>query len=145
MITVRLIRAEDEPAWRTLWRNYLEFYGAELPEVVFKTSFARLIDPTASDYNGLLAMSTATPIGLAHYIFHRHGWQIEDVCYLQDLYVDPQHRRGGVAKRLLDAVYDRADAVGCGNVYWLTQTFNTVARRLYDRVGVATPFVRYRR
>ena len=31
------------------------------------------------------------------------------------------------------------------NVYWLTQEFNATARRLYDRVGRATPFIKYRR
>ena len=31
------------------------------------------------------------------------------------------------------------------NVYWLTQTSNATARRLYDRVGTATPFIKYRR
>ncbi len=31
------------------------------------------------------------------------------------------------------------------SVYWFTQDFNATARRLYDRIGVATPFIRYNR
>lgn len=145
VIIVRPICAEDEPEWRSLWRNYLNFYHTELPDSVYCVSFARLIDPAVLNYQGLFATEGATPVGLAHYIFHRHGWQVEDVCYLQDLYVAPSHRGAGAARSLFDAVYDRADAAGCRNVYWLTQTFNNVARRLYDRVGVATPFIKYRR
>ena len=34
---------------------------------------------------------------------------------------------------------------GCPSVYWLTQEFNEVGRRLYDRVANVTPFIVYRR
>jgi GNAT superfamily N-acetyltransferase len=84
-------------------------------------------------------------VGLAHYIFHRHGWQIADVTYLQDLYVTPDTRGTGAGRALIEAVYAAADTAGRPNVYWLTQEFNTTARRLYDRIGTATPFIKYKR
>jgi hypothetical protein len=31
------------------------------------------------------------------------------------------------------------------SVYWMTQEFNTKARRLYDRIGKVTPFIKYSR
>ena len=150
MIEVRAIRPEDEAAWRRLWRAYLDFYETELPEAVYATSFARLIDPEVRDYHGLLALGGGElgggePVGLVHYIFHRHGWQVEDVCYLQDLYVAPEARGAGAGRRLIEAVYAAADAAGRPNVYWLTQTFNAPARRLYDRLATVTPFIKYRR
>ena len=145
MIEVRRIRREDEADWRVMWRDYLDFYQTALPEEVYRTSFARLIDPGVADYLGLLATADGAPAGLAHGILHRHGWRIEPVCYLQDLYVAPGQRGAGVGARLIEGVYALADAAGCGDVYWLTQTFNATARRLYDRIGVETPFVKYRR
>ena len=135
--TVRPIASSDEAAWRGLWRGYLDFYGTELPEEVYAASFARLIDPAVTDYHGLLAFVGETAAGLAHYIFHRHGWQIEDVTYLQDLYVAPEARGTGAGRALIEAVYAAADAAGRPNVYWLTEDGNTAARRLYDRVGTA--------
>jgi hypothetical protein len=42
-------------------------------------------------------------------------------------------------------VYTSADALGADEVYWLTQEFNATARRLYDQVAKATPFIKYRR
>jgi hypothetical protein len=90
MIRIREIRPEDEVAWRGLWRDYLDFYATELPEAVYATSFARLVDPEVHDYKGFLAVEGAAPTGLAHHIFHRHGWQAADVCFLQDLYVAPK-------------------------------------------------------
>jgi GNAT superfamily N-acetyltransferase len=145
MLAVRPLRREDEPAWRGLWRDYLAFYETELPEAVYAMSFARLVDPAVEDYHGLLALRGEEPVGLAHYIFHRHGWRIEDVCYLQDLYVSAQHRGSGAGRALMEAVFAAADAAGRSDVYWMTQSFNADARRLYDRIGVETPFVKYRR
>ncbi len=70
---------------------------------------------------------------------------MENTCYLQDLYADPDVRGRGVGRALIEAVYDAADAAGVPTVYWLTQDFNTTARRLYDRIGVKTPFIKYNR
>jgi GNAT superfamily N-acetyltransferase len=143
MTTIRPIEPGDEPYWRLLWRDYLDFYETELPPMVYATSFARLTDPSQRDYNGLLALHDDAPVGLAHYIFHRHGWHIADVCYLQDLYVAPDARGANVGRRLIEAVYVEADAAGAADVYWLTQEFNVTARHLYDRIGRVTPFVKY--
>jgi GNAT superfamily N-acetyltransferase len=142
---VRPIGPGDEAAWRRLWKGYLDFYETELPEEVYATSFARLTDPAVEDYHGLLALADGAPVGLAHFIFHRHGWQVADVCYLQDLYVAPQARGTGAGRTLIEAVYAAADAAGRPVVYWLTQDFNTTARRLYDRLATVTAFVKYRR
>ena len=143
MTRIRPIEAGDEPVWRLLWRDYLAFYETELPEVVYATSFARLTDPAVRDYRGLLAFVEGAPVGLVHFIFHRHGWHVADVCYLQDLYVAPEARGSGSGRALIEAVYAEADAEGAAGVYWLTQEFNVTARRLYDRIGHATPFVKY--
>ena len=79
------------------------------------------------------------------YLFHRHCWKIENVCYLQDLYADPSARGMGVGRALIEAVYEQADAAGAPSVYWMTQEFNHTARQLYDRIGQLTPFIKYQR
>lgn len=145
MTQVRPIEAGDEPGWRDLWRAYLAFYETVLPEEVYATTFARLLDPEVTDYFGFVALLEDRPVGLAHCILHRHGWQIEPICYLQDLFVAPATRGTGSGRALIEAVYAAADARGARGVYWLTQDFNATARRLYDRIGTVTPFVKYRR
>jgi GNAT superfamily N-acetyltransferase len=145
MTLVRPLEPSDTLEWRRLWRDYLEFYATELPEAIYEASFARLTDPAVADYHGLLALRDNRPVGLAHCIFHRHGWRIEEVCYLQDLYVAPEARGAGVGRALVEAVYAAADAAGRPEVYWLTDASNAEARRLYDRVGQVTPFIKYRR
>lgn len=142
---IRPIAPADEPAWRALWTAYLEFYETTVPEAVYRTTFARLLSADHPDQNGFLAVRGTTPVGLVHYIYHPHNWRIEKVCYLQDLYANPEVRGQGVGRKLIEAVYAQADADGCPAVYWMTQDFNAQARKLYDRIGVLTPFIKYNR
>ncbi|ABV93624.1 putative acetyltransferase [Dinoroseobacter shibae DFL 12 = DSM 16493] len=142
-LCIRAITPDDAPAWRALWRAYLAFYETELPPEVYATSFDRLCDPEVTDYQGALAVRGDTPVGLVHYIYHRHGWQVAPVCYLQDLFTAPAARGLGVGRALIAHVYAAADADGAAGVYWLTQAHNTQARRLYDRVARETPFIKY--
>jgi GNAT superfamily N-acetyltransferase len=142
-VVIRPIRADDEAHWRRLWTGYLEFYESSVPEEVYATYFSRLMGNDPQDFNGFLALLDDKPIGLVHYLFHRHGWKIENTCYLQDLFVDPQVRRSGAGKVLIEAVYQAAQAAGVTSVYWNTQDFNDTARRLYDKVATLTPFLKY--
>ena len=144
-ITIRALTPNDRPGWAALWRAYLEFYETSVGEEVYDTTFVRLCDPQHADQNALLALAGQRPVGLVHYIYHPHNWRVEKVCYLQDLYADPSVRGTGVGRKLIEAVYAAADADGCPSVYWLTQDFNTTARRLYDRIGQLTTFIKYAR
>ncbi len=142
-IEIRPLRPEDAAEWRRLWTGYLEFYKTAVPEEVYATTFSRLLGDDPQDFNGFLALVGGRPMGLVHFLFHRHCWKIENVCYLQDLYVDPQARGTGLGRKLIEAVYAAADANGTPAVYWLTQDFNTTGRQLYDRIAQVTPFIRY--
>ena len=142
---VRPLTEADEAHWRALWRAYLAFYETELPEEVYATYFGRLLGNDPQDFHGLVAEVDGTPVGLVHYLFHRHGWKVENVCYLQDLYAVPEMRGRGIGRALIEAVYSAADAAGAPGVYWLTQDFNAEARKLYDRIGTVTPFIKYAR
>lgn len=144
-IVIRPLRASDEAEWRRLWTGYLDYYETTVSDAVYDMTFARLVGNDPQDFNGLLAEVDGRPMGLTHYLFHRHCWKVENVCYLQDLYVDPAARGTGLGRRLMEAVYRDADKNGTPAVYWLTQDFNAMGRRLYDRIGKVTPFIRYNR
>ncbi|MCV2868620.1 GNAT family N-acetyltransferase [Defluviimonas sp. WL0002] len=144
-LIIRAIEPSDEPDWRRLWQAYLAFYETELPEKVFQTTFARLTSGAPGEYLGLLAVQAGKPVGLAHFLFHRTCWSVADTCYLQDLFADPEVRGTGVGRALIEAVYAAADRHGASSVYWMTQEYNQTARRLYDRIGVKTPFIEYNR
>jgi GNAT superfamily N-acetyltransferase len=144
-LTIRPIGPDDKADWRRLWMAYLEFYETSVPKEVYETSFRRLLGDDPQDYHGLIADLNGKAVGLVHFLFHRHMWKIENTCYLQDLYADPEVRGQGIGRALIEAVYDAADKAGAPSVYWLTQEFNYTGRMLYDRVGKKTSFIRYNR
>ena len=144
-LVIRPVAPADEADWRRLWHGYLTYYETELPEEVYASTFARILSNAPGEYRGLLAELDGRPIGLTHFLFHRTCWSVRDTCYLQDLFADPNVRGTGVGRALIESVYAAADAHGAGSVYWMTQDFNHTARRLYDRIGVKTPFIEYNR
>ncbi|UWQ45850.1 GNAT family N-acetyltransferase [Leisingera aquaemixtae] len=143
LVTIRPIEQSDRESWDWLWTGYLTFYKATLPARVYDNSFARLLSADAREYRGLIAELNGEAIGIAHYLLHRDMWSVEDTCYLQDLFVDPQARGAGVGRALIGEVAKRAEAEGASVLYWHTQEFNHTARRLYDQVAALTPFVKY--
>jgi GNAT superfamily N-acetyltransferase len=78
-------------------------------------------------------------------VLHRSTWLIGDTCYLQDLFVVPDARGKGIARKLVEAVYAAADAAGAEQVYWLTHHSNRDGRRLYDRLAKNAGFILYER
>ncbi len=144
-LLIRPLEAGDEADWRRLWTLYLEYYESSVTEAVYQTTWQRLLSGEPNEYQGLMAFSNGRAVGLTHYLFHRHCWRVENVCYLQDLVVDTDMRGKSIGRALIEAVYTAADAAGSPQVYWTTQHFNETGRRLYDRVGELTPFIKYER
>ena len=128
-----------------LYRHYLKFYETKVTDEIFKKTFERLTNSERKNQNALVAQKDNKLIGLAHFIYHPHNWKMEDVCYLQDLFVKERFRGLGVAYSLINTIYSEADKHKTPTVYWLTQDFNISARKLYDRVGAKTAFIRYNR
>jgi GNAT superfamily N-acetyltransferase len=82
-------------------------------------------------------------VGLAHYLFHRSTTRLTDVCYLQDLFTVPAMRGLGIARQLIETVYDLARAAGATRVYWQTQETNRAARVLYEKLAKHNGFIVY--
>ena len=142
---IRPLAKADYDEWRALWISYLEFYETSLTAEVIDENFNRFIDNDQTRQNALVAESTDELVGLVHYIFHLDTWAIQEICYLQDLFVIPRNRGKKIGQLLIEGVYKRADKYGAPSVYWLTQEFNVPARKLYDRMADLTPFIHYER
>ena len=143
--SIRAAKPADREAWEPLWAGYLEFYNADLPRAVTDATWSRFHD-TREPMQCLVAEDTdGALIGFTHIVFHRGTWAIGDFCYLEDLFVAPVARNRGVARALIEAVYELADERGAERVYWLTHETNTTARVLYDKVARNRGFIQYQR
>ena len=144
-VQLRALGESDFEDWKVMWGMYLDFYETQLPEDIYTTTFERLLAKDITSQNAIVAVLGDRMVGLVHFIFHPHNWKIEDVCYLQDLYVLDSARGRGVGRLLIESVYEEADKRGTPTVYWLTQDFNKTARLLYDKIANVTPFIKYNR
>lgn len=134
-ILIRPIKQQDKSRWLELFKAYIEFYKSKLSDAQYELTWQRI----NSDFNmhGLLAEVDGHIVGLAHYIFRPDTWEIEDFCYLEDLYVDPQARKVGIGRALIKAVEEIAVAKGSKRLYWTTAPDNSVARSLYEKLAVS--------
>ena len=85
----------------------------------------------------LLARVGHVPAGSA--VSSEYGTTDPGDCALYGMWVDPDHRRAGVATALVDAVVARARAAGKRRVVLHVVADNSAASKLYERRGfVAT-------
>ncbi len=145
-IRIRALAVNDKAAWLPLFRDYITFYKAVVADDIIEATWQRMIDGVANFHIGLVAVGDDDrPVGIAHILFHPSTWSKTNYCYLEDLFVEPTLRAGGIGRALIDAVYREADLRGCSRTYWMTQEFNYRARGLYDQMASKTPFVQYSR
>lgn len=145
MVAVRPVVASDREAWLKLFRDYIAFYKASVPEEVIAQTWRRLLNQE-DNMMALIAVEDAgRAIGIAALVFHRSTWSATWYCYLEDLFVAPEARGLGVGRALIEATYAEADRRGADRTYWATQEANATARKLYDRIGKLSEFVQYRR
>ena len=132
----------DEAAWKSLWRGYCDFYGTTLPEAVTARTWARILDPD-SGVLCIVAEVDGQVCGFANCVIHENTWEMQPVCYLEDLFVLPSARGRGVGKALIDWLRNAMRAEGWARLYWTTREDNAQARSLYDQFTKADGFVRY--
>ena len=141
---IRMAKTEDELRWRELWAGYVKFYRGEVADDVTAKTWKRILDP-ASNIDALVAEKDGQVIGICNYVFHDHTWSKQQICYLQDLFVDPVARGGGAAKKLILACEEKAKEKNAFRIYWQTQEYNAAARSLYDTIVPRSSFIVYRK
>ena len=132
-INVRQLSSADVRLLAPLFGAYLDFY--RVPR-----------HPAAEDtfLDERLASSHSTALGafdgtvLAGFVLCHHTWsslRLAPVWVLHDLFVQPSHRRHGIARALLHAVQEKAAAAGACEVVLSTAHENRSAQALYENEG----------
>lgn len=143
MTTIAPITADDHDEWRALWDGYLSFYETDLDDETTAATFERLVDDGSGIHGAIARDETGASVGIVHWLTHPATWATTDYCYLEDLFVAPGLRGGGVGRALIEHVRTWAQDHGSAKVYWLTAESNTTARVLYDRVASRSGMIHY--
>jgi len=83
----------------------------------------------------VLAYLDNEPAGFAVFFHNFSTFLSRPGLYLEDLYVDPEHRGKGVGKALLLYLVNLARERGCGHTQWIVLDWNEPAIGFYKKLG----------
>ncbi len=86
-------------------------------------------------YEAILAERDGRALGFALYFYSFSTFKARPTLYLEDLFVVPAERRGGIGSRLLTRLAEIALERKCGRMEWSVLDWNTPARDLYFKLG----------
>jgi len=119
-----------------LFKEYQVFYGVKNIDnhknKLFFSKFAK------SNDNGILHIYRLNKevIGFTTIYKGFSSTRAEDVAILNDLYIQPKHRKNGYAKELINNALKTAKEMGLSRLQWLTSEDNVKAQHLYNNLGV---------
>ena len=136
-LIVRAARQADLSAIQGLTADFRDHLGRPTPtDAELGHSVDRLLQDPEAEF--LLALSEKRAIGVVQLRYRFSLWTGRPDCWLEDLYVDPEHRRQGVGRSLAEAAIRDARARGCLRVELDVEEENHGARRLYQGLGFST-------
>lgn len=142
-ITIRPVQPKDRARWEDMFQRYAEFYKTSIPDSGFDGVWNWIFDPANDFWCDVAEDSEGRLIGFTQYQLMHRSLGASMVCYLSDLYVDPNVRGTGAGRAMIDHVRRFAKEHSLPGVRWLTQDFNYPARTLYDSYARKTDFILY--
>lgn len=149
-VAISVVREDDLPDLLPLMRGYCDFYEvASSDDALMALSRALIASPDldgvqliaragpgSGDAFSAHTTEDASPLGFATIYW---TWSTTDgpgrLAVMNDLFVVPEARGGGVAEALIEACRERAKQHGAVALQWETALDNERAKRVYDRVG----------
>jgi GNAT superfamily N-acetyltransferase len=133
-VEIRPARTEEVEEMLPLIRAYCQFYETEPDDDGLRKMFETLIsDPSQGAV--FLARDGGTAVGFATLDWKWSSLKAARIGYLEDLFVDPEARGGGIADALIRACAERCRELDMPALQWLTAPDNRRAQRVYDRTG----------
>ena len=119
-----------------LMRAYCDFYEvAPSDERLLAMSRSLIADPEREGLQLIARDDGGAPVGFATIFWTWSTLSAGRVGTMNDLFVDPQARGGGVADALIRECVERCRARGAVVLDWQTALDNHRAQAVYDRVG----------
>lgn len=140
---IRPVQSEERKIWERLFKEYAEFYKTRVPDGGHDAVWDWIFDKANDFWCDVIVDDNDQPFGFTQYQLMHRSLGGSMVCYLSDLYVQPEMRCQSAGKALIDHVITFAQSHDVGNVRWLTQDFNYRGRHLYDKYCDKSDFVLY--
>lgn len=83
----------------------------------------------------MFAELDGAPVGFALWFYTFSTFTGRPTLYVEDVFVEPSHRGGGIGRTLFAALAERAVAEGCTRMEWSVLNWNEPAIRFYRGIG----------
>ena len=134
---IRDIHLKDKKQWEKLYKSYADFYKVEMNDKILQIVWKWLHDKS-HEVNGLVYEVDRNIVGLAHYRRMPSPLRGQDIGFLDDLFVDPEHRGQRIGEKLINKLKEISKSKRWNLVRWITREDNLRAKSLYNRVSEKT-------
>ena len=134
---IRQIRIDDKKNWEALYRAYANFYNVEMNNKILNTVWEWIHDNN-HDVSCLVYELNNKIIGIAHYRRMPSPLRGKYIGFLDDLFVDPRHRKNGVGEKIIKELKVISKRNDWNLVRWITRNDNTKAKSLYQKLSKKT-------
>jgi GNAT superfamily N-acetyltransferase len=134
---VRTAQAGDEQVFLDLVRALAEYEKLDPP---CHKAQARLIADGFGEprrFEPWIAEVDGRPVGYAITFRTYSSFLARPTFYLEDLFVLPEERRGGVGREIFRRLAQQAAAEGCGRMEWQCLNWNEPGLQFYRRLGAS--------
>jgi GNAT superfamily N-acetyltransferase len=136
MAAIASVGEDDLTELLPLMRSYCDFYEvAPSDGDLLALSRALILDPEREGFQLLARGDGGRPIGFATVYWLWSTSSAARVGLMNDLFVAPEARGGGVADELIRECARRVGERGAKELVWQTAHDNGRAQAVYDRVG----------
>ena len=135
-MTIATVTGADLDDLLPLMRAYCDFYGvAPGDEALLAMSRALIADPEREGVQLIARDDAGAATAFATVFWTWSTLSAARVGTMNDLFVEPAARGGGVADALIAACVERCRERGAAVLDWQTALDNERAQAVYDRVG----------
>jgi GNAT superfamily N-acetyltransferase len=95
----------------------------------------RLVGDVGRRIRVLMAEEGGRAVGYAIYLFTYSSFLARPTLYLEDIFILPEHRRGGIGGQFFAELRKEARRERCGRMEWVVLDWNAPAHRFYRKLG----------
>jgi GNAT superfamily N-acetyltransferase len=134
-VEIRRATSDDADSVLALIHGLADYTGESDAVEVDADVLRDQLSAESPPFECLLAFRDDEAVGLALYFFNYSTWQGRRGLYLEDLFVSPDHRRGGTGRLLMRELARRAAEAGCGRFEWMVLDWNEPTIAFYRALG----------
>jgi GNAT superfamily N-acetyltransferase len=134
-VEIRPAGADELEDLLPLMRAYCDFYEFDPPDDALRELLRTLIGDPREGAVFIARDQDGAAVGVATMDWRWSASRGARMGHLEDLFVKPEARGGGIAEALIEACAQRCREEGAPAMDWLTLPDNARARSVYERVG----------